>query len=186
MKFTATVSATSGTPTGSVTFKDGATVLGTTALAGGVANFSTAKLASGNHSITASFVGSTYFVASASGALTEVVENGTTTVVTSSANPSVFGQSVTLTATISHGTIIPTGTVTFKAGATILTTATVGSSGTATYTSSAFTVGDASDHRRVQRRFELRRQHFACVLTGGGEGRYENLVSILGESICVR
>lgn len=140
VKFTATVSATSGTATGSVTFKDGATVLGTTGLSGGVANFSTSKLASGSHSITASFVGSTYFVASASGALTEVVENGTTTVVTSSANPSVYGQSVTLTATISHGTTIPTGTVTFKAGTTVLATVTVGSSGTATYTSSAFTV----------------------------------------------
>ena len=140
VKFTASVSATSGTPTGSVTFKDGATVLGTAALAGGVAQFSTTKLASGSHSITASFAGSTYFIASASSALTEVVENGTTTVVTSSANPSVFGQSVTLTATISHGTTIPTGTVTFKAGTTVLATVTVGSSGTATYTSSAFTV----------------------------------------------
>jgi len=140
VKFTASVSATSGTPTGSVTFKDGATVLGTTALAGGIANFSTAKLASGSHSITASFVGSTYFIASASSALTEVVENGTTTVVTSSANPSVYGQSVTLTATISHGTTIPTGTVTFKAGTTVLATVAVSSSGTGTYTSSAFTV----------------------------------------------
>jgi hypothetical protein len=130
VKFTASVSATSGTPTGSVTFKDGATVLGTTALSGGLANFSTAKLASGSHSITASFVGSTYFIASASSALTEVVENGTTTVVTSSANPSAYGQSVTLTATISHGTTIPTGTVTFKAGATVLATVTVSSSGT--------------------------------------------------------
>ena len=141
VKFTATVSATSGTPTGSVTFKDGATVLGTAALAGGVANFSTSKLTSGNHSITASFLGSTYFVASASGALTEIVEPGTTTVVTSSANPSVYGQTVTLTATISHGTTIPTGTVTFKAGATVLATVTVSSTGTATLTSSSFTVG---------------------------------------------
>ncbi len=140
VKFTATVLATSGTPTGSVAFKDGATVLGTAALAGGVANFSTAKLASGSHSITASFLGSTYFIASASGALTEVVENGSTTVVTSSANPSVYGQSVTLTATISHGTAMPTGTVTFKAGTTVLATVAVGSAGTATYTSSAFTV----------------------------------------------
>ncbi len=141
VKFTATVSATAGTATGSVTFKDGATVLGTASLSGGVASFSTSKLASGTHSITASFLGSTYFVASASSALTEVVEPGTTTVVTSSANPSVYGQTVTLTATISHGTAIPTGTVEFKSGSTVLGTATVGSAGTATYTSSSFTVG---------------------------------------------
>ena len=50
------------------------------------------------------------------------------------------GQSVTLTATISHGTAMPTGTVTFKAGTTVLATVAVGSAGTATYTSSAFTV----------------------------------------------
>ena len=65
----------------------------------------------------------------------------TKTVVASSLNPSVYGQSVTLTATISHGTTIPTGTVTFKAGATVLATVTVGSAGTATFTSSSFTVG---------------------------------------------
>jgi hypothetical protein len=52
----------------------------------------------------------------------------------------VYGQAVTLTATISHGTTIPTGTVTFKAGTTVLATVAVSSSGTGTYTSSAFTV----------------------------------------------
>lgn len=50
------------------------------------------------------------------------------------------GQSVTLTATISHDTTMPTGTVTFKAGTTVLATVAVGSAGTATDTSSAFTV----------------------------------------------
>ena len=64
----------------------------------------------------------------------------TVTVVSSSSNPSTFGQSVTLTATISHGAAVPTGTVTFKTGSTVLAVATVGSAGTATYTSSSFTV----------------------------------------------
>jgi hypothetical protein len=144
LKFTATVSAGLNTATGSVTFYDGGTVLATTALAGGVASFTTSKLASGTHLITASFLGSTYFVASESSGLVQYIEPGTTTVITSSANPSVFGQSVTLTATISHGTTIPTGTVEFKTGTTILATVTVGSSGTATYTSSAFTVATHS------------------------------------------
>jgi hypothetical protein len=141
VKFTATVTATSGTPTGTVNFMDGATLLGTSSVAAEVATFSTSKLPSGRHSITASFLGSTCFVARVSGALTQVVSNGTTTVVTSSANPSVYGQSVTLKATISHGTTIPTGTVTFKSGATVLATVAVGSAGTATYTSSALAVG---------------------------------------------
>ncbi len=55
--FTATVSATGLTPTGNVVFKNGTTVLATVALQGGVAKFSTAGLALGNHTITASYSG---------------------------------------------------------------------------------------------------------------------------------
>jgi hypothetical protein len=143
VKFTAIVTQFSGTATGSVTFKDGATVLGTKTLSGGKAIFSTSTLADGNHSITASFPGSTYVLASA-GALTQVVQNDSATVLSSSANPSEYGESVTLTATISHSGPVPTGTVTFKSGATILAAVAVGGTGTATYTTSAFKVGTHS------------------------------------------
>jgi hypothetical protein len=56
---TATVSEGAGnpTPTGSVTFKDGAALLGTVALQNGVATLTTAALLLGNHSITASYAG---------------------------------------------------------------------------------------------------------------------------------
>ena len=48
----------------------------------------------------------------------------TTTAVTSSANPSSFGQSVTLTATVTPtSTNVPTGTVTFKDGTVSIGTA---------------------------------------------------------------
>src|SRR3989441_1978173 len=53
----------------------------------------------------------------------------TTTTLTSSANPSIFGQNVILTATVSPSTA--TGTLTFKDGPTSLGTGTL-SSGTAT------------------------------------------------------
>ncbi len=46
----------------------------------------------------------------------------TATVLTVIANPSVFGQSVTLTATVSGNGGTPTGTVTFKDGASSLGT----------------------------------------------------------------
>ncbi len=51
----------------------------------------------------------------------------TTTTLTSSTNPSVFGQSVTFTATVtpSSGSGTPTGSVTFYAGSTALGTATL-------------------------------------------------------------
>ena len=56
--FTATVSSNVGTPTGVVTFRDGATPLGTGTLNGfGVATLTTANLGAGSHSMTASYGG---------------------------------------------------------------------------------------------------------------------------------
>ncbi len=60
MTFTATVSANSpgsGTPTGTVTFMDGSTSLGTGTLSGGVATFSISTLPVGSHSITGVYSG---------------------------------------------------------------------------------------------------------------------------------
>jgi Bacterial Ig-like domain (group 3)/MBG domain (YGX type)/GON domain len=67
-----------------------------------------------------------------------VIEQPTTTVVTSSANPSISGQSITLTATVAGpagSSHVPGGTITFENGSTKLGTATL-SNGTATLTSS--------------------------------------------------
>jgi hypothetical protein len=129
VQFTATVTATlSGTPTGTVTFKDGATVLGTRTLSSGQAILITTTLTAGSHSISATYNGATYFTGS-SGSLTQVVENSSTTALASSRNPSEYGQSVRFTATITHsGSGTPTGTVTFKDGATVLGTIAVSSS----------------------------------------------------------
>jgi hypothetical protein len=71
--FTATATSGSGTPTGSITFKDGGTTLGTVALAGGSAAFSTSALTAGNHSITAVYGGGGIFAASTSAVLTQTV-----------------------------------------------------------------------------------------------------------------
>jgi uncharacterized repeat protein (TIGR01451 family) len=71
--FTARVASGGGTPTGTVTFGDGASAIGTGALAAGVATFTTASLSKGAHSITAIYAGATGFAASASSALTQTV-----------------------------------------------------------------------------------------------------------------
>src|SRR4029077_18347928 len=114
---TATVSPSSG-PTGTVQFFDGATPLGTVALSGGTASLTTSTLAVGAHSITAVYSGDTNYAGSTSSALTQTVNRVTTaTALTSSLNPSVFGQAVTLTATVSPSSG-PTGTVQFFDGAT--------------------------------------------------------------------
>lgn len=72
--FTATVAGSSGTPKGTVTFKDGTTTLGTTALKAGVATFTTDALAVGSHAITAHYNGSTSYAASTSAVLTQEVK----------------------------------------------------------------------------------------------------------------
>jgi hypothetical protein len=63
-----------GAPTGTVTFSDGSTVLGSGTLASGRASFSTSALSAGSHSITASYSGDSNFNASTSAILTEVVD----------------------------------------------------------------------------------------------------------------
>ena len=145
---TATVSATApgaGTPTGTVTFKDGAAILGTGALNNGVATFATSSLSVNTHSLTAVYGSDTNFAASTSGAVSQVVGQATTAaVLASSANPSVFGQSVTLTATITvtaPGAGSVTGqTVSFMEGATVVGTGTLNASGIATFATSGLSV----------------------------------------------
>jgi hypothetical protein len=74
--FTATVSVTgpgSGTPTGQVLFFDGLTQIGSVAVSGGVASFSTTDLAEGGHSISAQYVGDANFALSTSSAVAQSV-----------------------------------------------------------------------------------------------------------------
>ncbi|MER5368259.1 Ig-like domain-containing protein, partial [Streptomyces sp. NPDC002722] len=73
---TATVAAVApgaGTPTGTVSFFDGATLLGTSSLSGGVATFATSTLAIGTHSLTAVYNGSGNFNISTSPVDTQTV-----------------------------------------------------------------------------------------------------------------
>src|SRR5439155_793440 len=119
--FTATVSGPVS-PTGVVTFSDGATSIGqgTLITTGGTttATFS-----------TASYAGDGSFLAS-SGTLTQTVGKASSTAsVVSSANPSAFSQSVTFTATISGSVGNPTGAVIFSDGATSVGQGTLSTSG---------------------------------------------------------
>ena len=120
--FTATVTATapaSGTRTGSVAFEDGGVaVTGCAAQllgAAGTATCATNALAAGLHTITAVYSGDGNFITSTSAPLTQTVLSTTTTTVSSSANPSVFGQSIQYTATVAGGPTV-TGTITFRDG----------------------------------------------------------------------
>lgn len=71
---TATVSATQGAPTGTVTFRDGTTTIATASLdASGVASVSTSLLAEGTHGLTASYGGDAAHTGSTSATLTHTV-----------------------------------------------------------------------------------------------------------------
>ncbi len=152
--FTATVAAVSpgsGTPTGTVTFDDNGTPLsdGTVTLSSGVASFTTSSLAVGTQSITAVYSGDTNFTISTSSAVSQIVNlASSTTALTSSANPSTSGQSVTFTATVaavSPGSGTPTGTVNFLDGTTTIgTDIALNSSGVATIATSTLTAGTHS------------------------------------------
>ena len=132
-------------PTGAVEFLDGATEIGTASLDGtGAASLSIATLGVGGHSITAEYLGDGNFSGSTSTAAAETVnQTGTTTALTSSVSESVYGQSVTFTATlaaVAPGAGTPTGAVMFMDGSNTLGSGTL-SGGVAIFTTSTLTVG---------------------------------------------
>ena len=116
--FTATVTGASGTPTGTVDFEDGATVICDDVPLNGSGQASCGPLPSlstADHSITAAYSGDSTYYPSASPILTQTVnkaEAGAS--VASDHNPSTQGDGVTFTATVSSGGGTPTGTADFQ------------------------------------------------------------------------
>src|ERR1019366_2761833 len=114
---TATVAAQDHSlPTGTVKFQSNGVDIGSASLNGsGVAVLVYAGLSAGTDSLTAIYQGSGTLAGSTSNTVPQVVSPGsTTTTVTSSPNPSTFGELVTITATVSpSGPPAPTGTVSF-------------------------------------------------------------------------
>ncbi len=127
---TATVTAASGSPTGTVTFFDGSTVIGTVLINSSTnrAVGYTKSLSVGAHNVTAMYNGSSSFAASTSPVLVEIVNPvgvATTTTLVTSSNPVNFGQVIALTATVTAASGSPTGTVTFMDGSTLIGTAAI-------------------------------------------------------------
>jgi hypothetical protein len=131
--FTATVSAAGGTPSGTVSFMDGATTLGTGTLDGnGVATFSTSNLSAGTHSITATYVGNGGLLGSDSSAVSQVVAkaNSATKLTPTSTSwafgqPMTFAVNVTFADTTITSSATPMGTVLLLDGTKVIGTATV-------------------------------------------------------------
>ena len=139
--FTATVSPSSAT--GTVTFFDGSTNIGSVALSNGSAALTTSSLSVGSHSISASYGGDGNDQGSASSVLTQTVNTANTTISLSS-SPSgsqVYGTSITLTATVTPSSA--DGNVTFYNGSSNLGSSAL-SNGVATLTTSGLPAGSNS------------------------------------------
>jgi phospholipase C/DNA-binding beta-propeller fold protein YncE len=127
-----------------VTFKRGDTPLGTAVLHSGSAQLTTSALGATTTQIRATYAGDAHLPAGTSLALAQVVNKAqTTTALISSLNPSVYGQSITLTATITaRFGGIPSGSVAFREGTNTL--GTVYGSGKFTLVTSRLTSGSHS------------------------------------------
>lgn len=147
---TATVTSSQGTPPDgeTVTFDFGGASWASAPLINGVASASTLSWggASGTFSVTASYPGDGEYIASTSAPVNQVITPASTsTALVSWLNPSTFGQSVTLVATISaQFGGLPTGSVTFNNGSASLGSVTLNGNNPAQFTTSSLPVGTNS------------------------------------------
>jgi hypothetical protein len=124
--------------TGNVTFTSGSTTLGTSTMTAGVATLTSSTLPLGSDLITATYNGDGSYNPSVA-TLTQTVAKATPTVTVSTSGSSIFGQSVTITASVPPG---PTGTITISTGGVTLGSGTVtASNGTVTVTTTTLPVG---------------------------------------------
>ncbi len=147
MTFTAAITSGSNgsaSPTGTVDFFNNGTLIGTGTLSTTsgttTATFSTSTLASGSNSITAQYLGDSNYAGSTSSAVNVTVTQFIA--VTYSPTLPVYGQAVTLTATLTPtGTTTPTGIIDFYDGSTLLGSGTIASD-VATLQTTALAVGN--------------------------------------------
>jgi hypothetical protein len=143
--FAASVTASipeAGSPTGTVSIKNGNVILGSGSLVGGEFSASTSALATGSDSISVVYSGDSNFQKHTVTLAETVQQASSTAALVSSSNPSGDGQSITLTANVSSSTSgTPTGSVKFLDGTTTLGTSNLNSSGSATLSTSTLTTG---------------------------------------------
>jgi hypothetical protein len=112
-----------GTPSGTVTFSEGSTVLANVSISSGVAKYALKALALGQHEILAAYSGDSNHEASETVLTQSIVRASTAVALTSTKNPAPHGSTATLKATVkavAPGGGTPSGTVTFSEGSTVL------------------------------------------------------------------
>jgi hypothetical protein len=147
--FTSSLTQNVGTTDGTVSFTaDGASLGSAAVAANGIAAVTVTNLTRGQHTIGAVYSGDTDNTTAQAAALTETVQQATTTTLTPSANPAFGGERVTFTVNVSgaystSGGSGPGGSVTLYDGATAIGTQTL-TGGSATFSVSTLSVGTHS------------------------------------------
>jgi hypothetical protein len=143
---TATVSGSGLTPTGSVTFYDGAGQLTTSSLTNGVATYVTSNFAVGSHSITANYPGDANYTASTSAAIKLVIQKGPPAISIALSSSSILTtQSLNIQVTVAGaaGNPVPQGSVTVSGGGyTSAATSLSGGAATITIPAGSLSVGN--------------------------------------------
>jgi hypothetical protein len=102
--------------TGTITFFDGTTSIGSGVISGGTATFATSSLSVGSHNITAQYN------SNKSPVLVQIVNKATPTVNVVTSGPSTYGDTVTITASVPPDA---TGTIVFTSGTLSLGSGTI-------------------------------------------------------------
>jgi uncharacterized repeat protein (TIGR03803 family) len=139
---TASRTSVSGTPTGNITFSYGSTVLGTAKLTSGKAIFTAAtngSIPSGTYAVTAKYDGDSTDQTSTSAPVNVTVIAATQTSLSVSPTTVPKDSAVTLTSVIKrkYNAGVPTGSVTFSVGSTIVGTQPLDGTGTAVVNASS-------------------------------------------------
>jgi hypothetical protein len=116
---------TGAAPSATFTFKDVATTLGTANVSGDTEALPIPGLHAGSHSLRAFYNGSATALPSSSNTVVETIsQSSSTTFLSSAANSTVFGKSLTFTATAtsSHGGAVA-GSIFFRDGGVVIGTA---------------------------------------------------------------
>jgi Bacterial Ig-like domain (group 3)/FG-GAP-like repeat len=133
--------------TGTVTFLDGATVLGTSSITGTTAALTTSSMSGGAHSVSAQYNGDSNHSAGSSNVLLQVVRRISVSItISSSKNPSIYHDSVMLSFAVAGVGATPTGTLSIADGGTNLGTVTLDASG---HVSLSFSTLQAGSHGLV-------------------------------------
>jgi hypothetical protein len=133
-----------GSPAGTVTFREGETVLAIVPLSAGSAKYALKSAAPGEYAITATYNGEADYEGSSGSIVQAIVAAGTELALTSTKNPAPHGSTGTLRATVkavAPGAGTPTGTVTFREGETVLAIVPL-SAGAATYPLKSLAIGE--------------------------------------------